>query len=197
MEETAKKYKSSFTFGTPAKETGSEEQFISPITGKSVRFEKSPEETEESPGPKNLYRSGSASKTLYSSYPCKSPNERLIDIKNSTWRTKHEMAMHGRLDPSKKLLYTIGPREAYVVDKAFDRDMNFLKLGELSKDGEIVFNKTGEKEYVIDPNTQYQEEYSPSKSKVTHDMRRKLFKDMDTEHQVVLESPKKYKRTQK
>ena len=59
------------------------------------------------------------------------------------------MSYHGR-HLGNKLLYTVGPREAYVVDKLFDRDMNFLKLGELSHEGEILCQKKANRDYVVD-----------------------------------------------
>jgi hypothetical protein len=144
-----------FSFGTPAKQSEMK-AVISPQTGKTVRFINSPEGAVSSPGQKTLGRSASSGKDLYANYPCKSPNARLIDIKNSTWRTKLEMSYHGRhLD--NKLLYTVGPREAYVVDKLFDRDMNYLKLGELSHEGEILCQKKANREYVVDIESGYVE----------------------------------------
>ena len=127
-----------YSFGTPGKETQSRYNVTS--GGKSVRFIGSPDDMGRSPiEPKSMTRTASAGKGVYANYPWKSPNERLIDIKNSTWKTKLEMSNHGR-HLGNKLLYTVGPREAYVVDKTFDREMNFLTLGKLSHDGEIVFH---------------------------------------------------------
>lgn len=143
---------------------------------------------------KTLMKSSSAN-ILYSNYPCKSPNARLIDIKNSTWKTKHTLQNQGNLRGN-KLLYTVGPMEAYVVDKTFDRDMNFLELGQLSHDGELVMKKRGDRQYIIDINHQYNNEHSSSKSKVTASMRKELFKEMDDEHAVVTTSPMKYSRSQ-
>lgn len=152
-----------FSFGTPAKQSEIR-AVISPQTGKTVRFINSPEEAVSSPGQKTVGRSASG-RTLYASYPCKSPNGRLIDMKNSTWRTKLELSYHGRhLD--NKMLYTVGPREAYVVDKLFDRDMNFLKLGELSHEGEILCKKKTNRDYVVDIDHGYVEHPQPNDDKV-------------------------------
>lgn len=74
------------------------------------------------------------------------------------------MSYHGRhLD--NKMLYTIGPREAYVVDKLFDREMNYLKLGELSHEGEILCQKKGKREYVVDIDHGYVENPKESEEK--------------------------------
>ena len=142
---------------------------------------------------KSLGRSASTGKTLYDTYPCKGPNSRLIDIKNSTWRTKLEMSNQGT-NLFNKMLYTLGPREAYVVDKTFDREMNFLALGQLSHDGELVCKKKGDRQYVVDLETGYNNEHAQSKSKITNEMRSKLYEDMGKEHEVVVSSPTKYPR---
>lgn len=184
-----------FSFGTPAKET-SQYPRVTPSAGKTVRFMGSPDEMGRSPEGQEFQRPASVGRGVYDNYPCKSPNERLIDIKNSTWKTKKEMAFHGRhLDG--KLLYTVGPREAYVVDKTFDREMNFLKLGQLSHDGELVFRKQGERQYVTEVGgDDYRGQHAGSRSNVTNEMRSKLYEDMFKEHEVVLSSPKKYPRKQ-
>lgn len=135
----------------------------------------------------------SPSRSLYEGYPCKSANGRLIDIKNSTWRTKYEMAKKGG-HLQGKMLYTIGPREAYVVDQLFDREMNYYDLGRLSHDGEMIFRKTEEKTYYVDLETGYNNELSNSKSKITPEMRAKLHDQMAQEHEIIVTSPKKYQR---
>ena len=127
------------SFGTPQKQDQKHETFISPIAGDSILYVKSPDEGKIYPD-QTLKKANLSASTLYSNYPWKSPNERLIDMKNATWNTKNAMKVHGTMVKG-KLLYAVGPREAYVVDKTFDRDMNFLELGELSHDGEMIFQK--------------------------------------------------------
>lgn len=162
--------------------------------GKSVHFMQSPQDIGSSPIEDHVYRkSVSPNKSLYEGYPLKSPNGRLIDIKNSTWRTKYEMANHGR-HLQGKMLYTIGPREAYVVDRIFDRDMNYYDLGRFSHDGEMICRKTGEKEYYVDLETGYNNELAGSKSKITPEMRERLQHQMNQEHEIIVTSPKKYQR---
>jgi hypothetical protein len=114
-------------------------------------------------------------------------------MKNATWNTKSTLRENGNTSAG-KLLYSVGPKEAYVVDKTFDRDMNFLELGELSHDGEQIFQKRHDRDYVVNIHTGYNNEHAQSKSSVTHEMRRKLFEEMNDEHEVVLTSPKKYRR---
>lgn len=194
MDDTGLRDTKAFSFGTPFKETSKYETYISPITGKSVRFVRTPEEGDQARGEVDMRRSASAGKSLYADYPLKSPNERLIDIKNSTWRTKNTMAMHGRVDLTNKLLYNIGPREAYVVDKTFDREMNFLQLGKLSHDGELIVKRKPNREYVVDIDPNYRAGDGTTRSRVTHEMRRKLFDEMDQEHEIVVSSPHKYRR---
>lgn len=181
-----------FSFGTPAKEGQGRDHLTS--AGKSVHFLGSPEDMGQSPiGEHKISRSASTGKDIYDTYPCKSPNARLIDIKNSTWRTKLEMANHGR-HLGNKMLYTIGPREAYVVDRTFDKDMNYLALGKLSHEGEQVFSKRGDREYVVSLETGYNNEHAKSKSRITNEMRSKLYDDMYKEHDEVVSSPTKYPR---
>ena len=163
MDDTYLGAKSGFTFGTPSKDASRVETFISPITGKSTSYVRSPDGGNSS-AEKELMKS-SSTKLLYSDYPWKSPNERLIDIKNSTWKTKHTLQNHGNMRGN-KLLYTVGPREAYVVDKTFDRDMNFLQLGMLSHDGELVMQKKGDRQYIVDINTGYNDQHFKNKNKV-------------------------------
>ena len=163
MDDTYLAAKTGVTFGTPSKDASRYETFISPITGKSVYYVKSPEGGKSSAN-KTLMKSSSA-EMLYSDYPCKSPNERLIDIKNSTWKTKNALQNYGNLSKN-KLLYTVGPREAYIVDRMFDRDMNFLQLSQLSHDGELIVQKKGDRQYVVDIHSGYNNEHVKSKSRV-------------------------------
>ena len=181
-----------FSFGTPARETTGFETFISPITGQSVKVVKTPYDLEKTRGTVQISGGDQTSKTLYTSYPAKSPNERLIDMKNSTWKTKETVHHQGRVDMRNKVLYNVGPREAYVVDRTFDGDLNFLGLGELSHDGELIIKRRPEKEYFVEAT--YDGEHQNSESKVTHAMRRDLFKHMDQEHQDIMSSPAKYRR---
>ena len=178
-----------FSFGTPDKSNQYATQYMD-SAGRSVHFAQSPAEMGASPIEAKMNRSASQPKTLYASYPCKSPNGRLIDIKNATWRTKNQMWHHGR-HLGDKMLYTVGPREAYVVDKTFDRDMNFLQLGKLSHAGEMLANKREAREYTVSMDTGYNNEHAQSKSKVTPQMRSQLYDDMSKEHEVVVSSPTK------
>ena len=114
-------------------------------------------------------------------------------MKNSSWNTKNTLKTHGTLN-NDKMLYAVGPKEAYVVEKTFDRDMNFLELGQLSHDGELVFKKNHEKDYIVTIHTGYNNEHAQSKSNVTNEMRSKLFAEMYDEHEAVITSPTKYKR---
>lgn len=187
-----------FSFGTPAKQTAAYSH-ISPNTGKTVRFINSPDELASSPGQEQeqkVNRSVSPKKGVYADYPYKSPNARLIDIKNSTWRTKLQMSTHGR-HLGNKMLYTVGPREAYVVDKLFDKEMDYLKLGELSHEGEQVSQKKGQQDYVVDIETGYNNEHANKKSKISNEARMQLYDDMTKEHDIVVSSPKKYPRKAK
>ena len=56
------------------------------------------------------------------------------------------------------------------------------------------FKNNHQRDYVVNLHTGYNNEHVHSKSSVSHDMRRKLFEEMDDEHEVVLTSPKKYRR---
>lgn len=94
----------------------------------------------------------------------------------------------------KKILYNVGPREAYVVDKTFDGDLNFLQLSKFSHDGELIIKRRPATEYVVSIDTNYEGEHQNSRSRVTHEMRRKLFSDMNDEHEFIVSSPKKYRR---
>jgi hypothetical protein len=181
-----------FSFGTPSKDRiGSE--FLN-SAGKSVNFMQSPQDFGKSPIESDEYRKTmSPSKSLYDNYPCKGPNQRLIDIKNSTWKTKSELANHGK-HLQGKMLYTLGPREAYVVDKIFDKETNYYDLGKLSHGGEMIYRQTGDKTYNIEHETDYNNEHDGSISKITKEMRERLHDEMTKEHEIVLSSPKKYQR---
>lgn len=181
-----------YSFGTPARDAQSRYNITS--GGKSVRFMGSPDDMGRSPiDPNSTARPASARAGVYKNYPWKCPNERLIDHKNATWRTKAEMSMHGR-HLGNKLVYTLGPREAYVVDKTFDSNMNFLQLSQLSHDGETVFQKKGERTHSYNLESGYNNEHAGSQSRVTNEMRSKLYEDMNEEHDIVMSSPKKYPR---
>lgn len=192
MVEENKNIKSQFSFGTPQKEDRNQRTFISPISGDTVYYIKSPEDGNPH-SDQVLKKVDETSKSVFSNYPWKSPNERLIDMKNATWNTKSTLKTHGNTSAG-KLLYSVGPKEAYVVDKTFDRDMNFLELGQLSHDGELIFQKRHDRDYVVNIHSGYNNEHAQSKSNVTHEMRRKLFEEMNDEHDIVLTSPKKYRR---
>lgn len=195
LDETNPNARTAFSFGTPNKDNFGGETFISPITRNIVRFAESPED-EQIPADQSL-RQPAVAGGLYTNYPFKSPNERLIDIKNATHRTKLELAPRGIFQGGRKLLYAVGPREAYVVDKVFTGDMNFLQLGELSHDGELLMKKGTEKpEYNINIQSPTKSGAQSSNHGVTPSMRRRLFEDMDKEHDEVVTSPHKYRRDQ-
>jgi hypothetical protein len=181
-----------FSFGTPAKSNQYATQYMD-SAGRSVHFAQSPQEMGASPIEAKMTKSASQGDMLYASYPCKTPNSRLIDIKNATWRTKNQMWHHGR-HLGNKMLYTVGPREAYVVDKTFDREMNFLQLGQLSHEGELLAKKREAREYTVSMDNGYNNEHKDSKSKVTPEMRAQLYEDMGKEHEEVVSSPTKYPR---
>jgi len=192
VQKEERKARNQFTFGTPEKEDSNQRTFISPISGDTAYYIKSPEDEKSYPD-NTLKKADITSKSVYSNYPWKSPNERLIDMKNATWNTKSTLKTHGNTSAG-KMLYSVGPKEAYVVDKTFDRDMNFLELGQLSHDGELIFQKRHDRDYVVNIHSGYNNEHAQSKSNVTHEMRRKLFEEMNDEHDIVLTSPKKYRR---
>lgn len=181
-----------YSFGTPNKNESAYETYISPITGKSVHYIKSPDDYEKTRGSAQMAKTESPIKNLYASYPKKSPNERLIDIKNATWKTKNTIHNQRRVNMDGKLLYNVGPRESYVVDKTFDGDLNFLALGALSHEGDLIAKRKPNREYVVE--VDYSNELEKSKSRITHDMRRRLFEDMNEEHDVIVSSPHKYRR---
>jgi hypothetical protein len=159
-----------------------------------VQYIRSPADFEKSKGTIGIHRSSSPGKTIYASYPKKSANERLIDMKNSTWKTKETVHHQGRVNMQNKLLYNVGPREAYVVDKTFDGDMNFLGLGDLSHEGELIVKRRPAPEYYVEVDSKYENEHKDSKSRITREMRNKLMEDMNGEHNYIIDSPNKYRR---
>lgn len=190
MNETAFGNRKTYSFGTPEKGSQVYEAYISPITGKSIHIVNTPiGETKE--GYTDMQSPARQSMNVVS-YP-KCPNSRLIDMKNSAWSTKYTMAMHGRVDPNRTMLYTIGPGEAYLVDRTFDANMDLTQLGETSHEGETLLKKTPNKEYVVEIK-KYDNQHKNSKSRVTQEMRRKLFDEMTQEHEEVVSSPHKYRR---
>jgi len=178
-----------FSFGTPARLREGEDNLNS--EGRSVHFQQTPVNMAGSPiEPESMVKTEKKGK---SKFIPKSPNMRLIDIKNSTWKTKNQLAANARhLD--RKMLYTVGPNEAYVVDRTFDKDMNFLELGAMSHEGEELVKKQPQREYTVTLHSGYDNEHAGSKSKVSPSMRNKLYEDMAKEHEIVVSSPKKYPR---
>ena len=82
-----------FSFGTPDKEQEiAASQMMS--AGKSVRFGQSPSEMAISPIEEEQPRK--AKKKSKAKYVPKSANERLIDVKNATWKTKSKLVMGGK-----------------------------------------------------------------------------------------------------
>lgn len=180
-----------FSFGTPDKERHGNENLAS--VGKSVRFGLSPSDFAGSPIEEEKVAKSKIHKKKQEKFIPKGPNTRLIDVKNSTWKTKNELSMNARhLDG--KMLYTLGPNEAYIVDKTFDRDMNILELGYLSHKGEEVLQKKAQKEFTVTMETGYNNEHGESRSRVTPSMRNSLHEAMHEEHKIVINSPKKYPR---
>lgn len=187
---------SAFSFGTPNRNTSDRGAFVSPTSGLSTSLGRSPDEfgrTTIATIPEKK-RSASIKKTIYQSFPKKSANERLIDIKNATYRNKHIVHHQGRADMKNKILYNVGPREAYIVDKAFDGDLNFTDPSGVEEDAELIIKRRPEKEYVVEVDTGYNNEHSNSKSKVTPGMRNQLFKDMFDHHHDIQNNPDKYNR---
>ncbi len=178
-----------FSFGTPERASQEKQQYLS--AGRSVRFGQSPSDMPISPIEEESHVR--TKKKKKSKYVPKSANERLIDVKNSTWQTKAKLASQGK-NLKGKVLYSLGPQEAYIVDKTFDKDMNLNEMGALSHEGEKVVQKKPQKEYTVTMDTGYNNELKESKSNITPTMRNRLYEDMHKEHEIVVSSPKKYPR---
>ena len=179
-----------FSFGTPARDREGQPQFHS--EGRSVHFQQSPDQMGASPI-EGQEVTKTTIKAKKSKFIPKSPNMRLIDMKNSTWKTKNQMAANAK-HLNRKMLYSIAPGQAYVVDKTFDAEMNFLELGTISNEGENIMNKQPQREITVNMHEDYANEHAESKSKVTNTMRDQLYEDMNKEHEIVVSSPKKYPR---
>lgn len=83
-----------FSFGTPSKDQeGDASQMMS--AGKSVRFGQSPSDMPISPIEEEQ-RPKSKKKKSKAKYGPKSANERLIDVKNATWKTKSKLVLGGK-----------------------------------------------------------------------------------------------------
>lgn len=180
-----------FSFGTPEKEADNPNQYLS--AGKSVRFGQSPSDMGISPIEEEAETKPKKKKRTKGKYVPKSANERLIDVKNATWDTKAKLAMHGK-NMQGKVLYALGPQEAYIVDKIFDKEQNLNEIGTLSHEGEKTLQKKPQREYTVTMDTGYNNELQGSKSNVTPSMRNQLYEDMHKEHEIVVSSPKKYPR---